>query len=165
MQNENKTLVIDELQKNPTNSAYLIIENKTNSQVYLKSGNTIKTPFDQENEYIFSNKFGLYEVSENKYNDSNSLTFGACSQVKISTGASEVKLPNNLNFEKGNIYTVVLNGNKTVLKSIVPLPNSSKISICESSPVIIDSISKSPNFNKLVKAFSNCSEFKAFPAE
>lgn len=120
VQNENKTLVIDELQKNPTNSAYLIIENKTNSQVYLKSGNTIKTPFDQENEYIFSNNFGLYEVSENIYNDSNSLTFGACSQVKISTGASEVKLPNNLNFEKGNIYTVVLNGNKTVLKSIVP---------------------------------------------
>lgn len=125
---ENNKIIIDELTKCESKSAYLLIENNTNSEVRVNNGTTPLKPY-ASSEALISKQggCGIYEVSPLKLNECSDINLGYLQGVKIKIDiTNEFPLPlANSDVTAGNIYTISVNKDEhgvasASLKSVTP---------------------------------------------
>lgn len=104
--NETKTLVIDNLTKCETKSAYFLLENSTSSEIRLVNASSQMHDVVTGEVLIPSGKTAVYEIAPNK----TEATLGSIGLVKIKVDNAEVALPvSNSDVVAGNIYTINVN--------------------------------------------------------
>lgn len=105
-------IVIDEINKCESKSAYLLIENNSTSNIRVNNANTPLKPYASK-EALINNKgcCGVYEVSPLKIGESSDINLGHISGVKIKVDVTnEIALPvGNDDVVAGNIYTISVN--------------------------------------------------------
>lgn len=121
-ESENK-IIIDELKSCPTKAAYILLENKSESDCYLLNGSTILIPEEASSPVIPSEKSGVYILGEN-----SGEVYYKANLLKIQQGTETISLP-GVDFELGNIYTFTVNNSQISLKCVTPfdLDTSKKI--------------------------------------
>ena len=105
-------IVIDEINKCESKSAYLLIENNSTSNIRVNNANTPLKPYAAK-EALINNKggCGVYEVSPLKLGESSDINLGYLDGVKIKVDVTnEIALPvSNSDVVAGNIYTISVN--------------------------------------------------------
>ncbi|MBQ0050938.1 MAG: hypothetical protein KBT11_02610 [Treponema sp.] len=121
-ESENK-IIIDELKSCPTKSAYILLENKSNTDFYLLNGSSILSPEGAVSPVIPSEKSGVYILGEN-----SGAVYYKANLLKVQQGTETIPLP-EVDFELGNIYTFSVSNSLISLKSVTPfdLDTSKKI--------------------------------------
>ncbi len=105
---QNLSLTIDEINSSPTDSAYILLENNTTSQIQLNNGGAVLKPFGKSTSYIEENGgSGVYEISAS--NDAQ-ISMGLIDQLKVRLDATNrIPLPlTNDDIKKGNVYTLTI---------------------------------------------------------
>ncbi len=128
---ESTQVTIDEINECKSKSAYLLIENNTNSNIRVNNANTPLKPYGSKKEddmYVAKNGgCGVYEVSPLKVGESSDINLGYLTNVKIKIdGTNEKSLPvGNDDVVAGNIYTISVNTDEkgvtsASLKAVTP---------------------------------------------
>ena len=108
-------ITIDELSSCPTKSAYIVMENKSTSPLYLVYGSSILTPLEMNSYLVDSGESAVYLAGENDepiYYENSSL-------LKLVLGTKTIFLP-DISFALGNVYTFTVTNDSCTLKSVSP---------------------------------------------
>ena len=126
----NNKIIIDELTKCESKSAYLLIENNTDSEVRVNKADTPLKPLASDEALISKGNCGVYEVSPLSIYKPADINLGYLNGIKIKVDVTnELSLPvSNTEVVAGNVYTISVNkenGDKTgkisaSLKAITP---------------------------------------------
>lgn len=126
----NNKIIIDELTKCESKSAYLLIENNTDSEVRVNNATTPLKPLASDEAMISKGSCGVYEVSPLSIYKPADINLGYLDGIKIKVDVTnELSLPvSNAEVVAGNVYTISVNkenGDKTgkitaSLKAITP---------------------------------------------
>lgn len=125
---------ISELVSCKEKSSYLLLENNSDSSIYLSKGGAVLTPETASNSLLDNGKDGVYLIGQN----SLELYLTDSTKYQIRIGANTVSLP-EIKFDMGKIYTVSVsytdNEYSTSLKSISPFDIDTRRQIWSSEPV------------------------------
>ena len=125
---------ISELVSCKEKSSYLLLENNSDSTIYLSKGGAVLTPETASNSLLDNGKDGVYLIGQN----SLELYLTDSTKYQIRIGANTVSLP-EIKFDMGKIYTVSVsytdNEYSTSLKSISPFDIDTRRQIWSSEPV------------------------------
>ena len=112
--NATTEVVIDEITKCTTKSAFLLLENQTTSSIYILLVDNPITPYGADSKFITAGSSAAYEIGD----DGNFLLESAY-RAKICINAETMDLP-EINYEAGSIYTVTVTNSGASLKSVSP---------------------------------------------
>ncbi len=124
----NNKIIIDELTKCKSKSAYLLMENNTISDISVSNGNTPLKPY-ASNEILISKQggCGIYEVSPLKFGECSDINLEHLELITIKADATnETNLPvSSKEVEAGYIYTISVNNDSNgkisaSLKAVTP---------------------------------------------
>lgn len=107
----NNKIIIDELTKCESKSAYLLIENNTDSEVRVNNATTPLKPLASEVASISKGSCGVYEVSPLSIYKPADINLGHLDGIKIKVDVTnELSLPvSNAEVVAGNVYTISVN--------------------------------------------------------
>ena len=110
----NNKIIIDELIKCESKSAYLLIENNTDSEVRVNNATTPLKPLASEVALISKGSCGVYEVSPLSIYEPADINLGYLDGIKIKVDVTnELSLPvSNAEVVAGNVYTISVNKEK-----------------------------------------------------
>lgn len=110
----NNKIIIDELTKCESKSAYLLIENNTDSEVRVNNATTPLKPLASEVALISKGSCGVYEVSPLSIYKPADINLGCLDGIKIKVDVTnELSLPvSNAEVVAGNVYTISVNKEK-----------------------------------------------------
>ena len=131
-ENSVQQLVIDELNSCPTKSSYLLLENESSSSFYLLNSSSDVFPEGQEKREIDVGKSGVYLLGQNN----EPISYKAA-MLKVQMGTKTIPLE-NINFNLGEIYTVVVTNDGASLKSISPFDIDTRRQIWSSKDISPD---------------------------
>ncbi len=128
---------ISELVSCKEKSSYLLLENNSDSTIYLSKGGAVLTPETASNSLLDNGKDGVYLIGQN----SLELYLTDSTKYQIRIGANTVSLP-EIKFDMGKIYTVSVsytdNEYSTSLKSISPFDIDTRRQIWSSKDISPD---------------------------
>ncbi len=114
-----QTINIEIITQCKTDSAFLLLENKSGNDCYLIKGTRSVTPVGKQlTEYTLHNgQSGVYEINDRK---NTQIEFSTVEDLEISMNTSK-RLPLPISsVEEGMIYTMTVTADKVTLKSITP---------------------------------------------
>ncbi|MBR6200671.1 MAG: hypothetical protein IKQ61_10470 [Spirochaetales bacterium] len=110
-----QTIKIEKLDQCETDSAFLLIENKSGADYYLKNIKSKVSPVGIETFDIHNGSSAVYEINDESFLRYEDLSGVSC----VINATKELPLPIN-SVEKGMIYTMVVTADDVKLKSITP---------------------------------------------
>ncbi|MBO4857057.1 MAG: hypothetical protein J5527_00910 [Treponema sp.] len=106
-------IYIDEIEECDTKSAYIFLENRITSEIYLLLQHTPVIPYKKESKFLDVGMTGAYEI-----NDESTISFDNTKLLSLVVDSVEYSLP-DINFEKGNIYTICVYSDDSSEKSVI----------------------------------------------
>ena len=131
IENTITTITIDNITKCKTKSAFLLLENQTTSDIYIKVGNIIIEPYNASDKLVAQSHCAVYPIG----GENGDFELEAVSLAKICVNSKEIDLP-EIDYEAGKIYSVVVSNDEATLKSISPFDVDTQRQIWTSEPIL-----------------------------
>ena len=107
-------IIIDEISKCSTKSAFLLLDNQTTSSVYILLVDNSIIPYGAADKFISPGACAVYEIG-----DEGNFILESAYRAKICMNSQIIDLP-EINYEPGSIYSVVVTNEGSALKSVSP---------------------------------------------
>lgn len=107
-------VIITEITECNTKSAFLVLDNQSESQIYILQKDEYKIPYGSDNKFIPVGKYGVYEIG-----DEGSMLYETMEYAQICINSVNMDLP-SIDYEANKIYVVKATNDNAVLETIAP---------------------------------------------